>query len=105
VSDDGIVASDVPFCYPMGCDMGCVVFAVFVSSPHRIGWVRSLQCCGIMMRYGVGCRYKGSFRAHYLARWGSAGFLLLCPEVYVMYSYYFYPRGLGLFLPLLPSVV
>ncbi len=49
VSDEGIDAPGVPFYYPVGCDVGCVVFAVFVSSPHRITWVRGLPCYGVML--------------------------------------------------------
>ena len=31
----GVVASGVLVCYDVGCDMGCVVFDVVASSPHR----------------------------------------------------------------------
>ncbi len=53
VAGVGIVASGVPFDEPVGFDKGCVVFAMFVSSPHRIGWVRSLQCCGMLPWFGA----------------------------------------------------
>ena len=49
----GIVASGVPFCESVGCDMGRVVFVMFVSSPHRIWWVRGLQCCGMLLWSGA----------------------------------------------------
>ena len=49
MSDEGIDAPGVPLYYPMGGDMGCVVFAVFVSPPHRIAWVRGLLCSRVML--------------------------------------------------------
>ena len=90
MSDEGIDAFGVPFCYPVGCDVGCVLLAVMVASPHRIAWVRGLHCRGVMLWFGAGSRCSWSLRAHYLARWGPAcGFPLICPAVYVLCSYCF----------------
>jgi len=106
LSGEGSGVPSVPLRYPMGCGVRCVVFGVYVSSPRRIAWVRNLQCAGMMLWFGAGGRHHWSLRSHYVARWGPACvFLLLCLAIFVLYSYDVYPRGRGLYLHLLPSVV
>ncbi len=100
----GVVASVVPLCYVAGCGVGCDVFAVVASFPHRFDWVRIRPGCWVMLWYGAGCRYRGFICAHYLACWGPAGFSVLFLVVYALYSYYCFPRGRGLFLPFLQIV-
>jgi len=52
-------APDVPFRYPVGCDVGCIVSGLCVSSPHRFAWVRGLQCSGMLLWLGAGYRVRG----------------------------------------------
>ena len=46
MTDVGVVASVVLICYVAGCGVGCDVFAVVASFPHRFDWVRSRRDVG-----------------------------------------------------------
>ena len=96
MTGEGSGAPGVPFRYLVGCDEGCVVFGVCVSFPHRIAWVRGLQCFGMLLWFGAGGRHRWSLRSHFVARWGPACvFPFLCAAICMFYSNYFYPRGRG----------
>ncbi len=63
----GSDAPGVPFHYPVGCGVGCVVSGVCVSFPHR-AWVRGLPCFGMLMWFGADGMHRRSLRSHLVAR-------------------------------------